>query len=80
MFFLQNCKKKKMEIFVFCHITFEPIRIWTCSAPQNDRLNLSFVKDIRVNLARNELLSVANFGQQSLDFNAHSKVQMLKGL
>ena len=34
-----------MEIFAFCVITFEPIKIQTCSAPQKDRLNLSFVKD-----------------------------------
>jgi hypothetical protein len=35
---------------------FEPIEVQTCSAPQNDRLNLSFVKDIYVDsrkLARN---------------------------
>ena len=34
-----------MEIFVFCVITFEPIKIQTSEAPQNDRLNLSFVED-----------------------------------
>ena len=32
----------------FCVITFEPIMIQTCSAPQNDRLNFSFVKGIKV--------------------------------
>ena len=35
---------------------FEPINIQTCYAPQNDRLNLSFVKDKHTNgkkLARN---------------------------
>ena len=37
-----------MEIFAVCVITFEPIKIQTCSSPQNDRLNLSFVKDIKV--------------------------------
>ena len=45
-----------MEIFAFCVITFEPIEVQTCSAPQNDRLNLSFVKNIYVvgkKLARN---------------------------
>ena len=45
-----------MEIFVFCVITFEPIKILTCLAPQNDGLNLSFVKDSYVDggkLARN---------------------------
>ena len=26
-------------------ITFEPIKIYTCSTSQNDRLNLSFVRD-----------------------------------
>ena len=44
-FLLQNCKKTELEIFAFCVITFEPIKIQTCSAPQKDRLNLSFVKD-----------------------------------
>ena len=45
--FLQNCKK--MEIFASCVIiAFEPIKIQTCSVPQNDHLNLSFVKDIKV--------------------------------
>ena len=34
----------EMEIFAFCVITFEPINIQTQLAPQNDRLNLSFVK------------------------------------
>ena len=27
-------------------IALDPIRIWTHYAPQNDRLNLSFVKDV----------------------------------
>ena len=42
--------------FAFCVITFEPIMIQTCSAPQNDRQNFSFVKDTYVDgekLARN---------------------------
>ena len=42
--------------FAFCVITFEPIEVQTRSAPQNDGLNLSFVKDIYVDagtLARN---------------------------
>ena len=46
----------EMEIFAFCVITFEPIEVQTCLSPQNDRLNLSFVKDIHVDgrkLARN---------------------------
>ena len=34
-----------MEIFAFCVITFKPIKSETCSAPQNNRQNLSFVKD-----------------------------------
>ena len=34
--------------FSLCVITFEPIKILTCSAPQNDHLNLSFVKYIHV--------------------------------
>ena len=43
--FVQNRQKTEMEIFVFCVITFQPIIIKTCKAPQNDRQNLSFVKD-----------------------------------
>ena len=42
--FEQN-RKKKMEIFSFCVINFEPSISKTCKAPQNDRQNLSFVKD-----------------------------------
>jgi hypothetical protein len=37
--------KNKIVIFV---VGFDPIRIYTCLAPQNDRLNLSFVNDIHV--------------------------------
>ena len=33
-----------MEKYAFCIITSWPIEIQTHSAPQNDRLNLSFVK------------------------------------
>ena len=47
-FFLQNPTKKKMEKIAFFVTTFEPIKIQTHSAPQNDCLNLSFVKDIYV--------------------------------
>ena len=41
---------------MFCVIIFEPLEVQTCSAPQNDCLNLSFGKDIYVDsrkLARN---------------------------
>ena len=44
----------EMEIFAVCVITFEPIKILTCSSLQNDRLNLSFVKDIKV-IGKNRL-------------------------
>ena len=47
-FFLQNPTKTKIEKIAFCVIAFEPIKIQTHSAPQNDRLNFSFVKDIHV--------------------------------
>ena len=43
--FVQNRKKKEMEIFAFCVITFKPIISKTCYAPQNDHQNLSLVKD-----------------------------------
>ena len=46
--YIQNRTKTKMEKIVFCVITFDPIQIQTHSAPQNDRLNFSFVKDIHV--------------------------------
>ena len=39
-FFLQNHKKTEIEIFAFCFLTFEPIKIKTRLAPQNDRLKL----------------------------------------
>ena len=34
-----------MEILVFYAIAIEPIKVQNCSASQNGRLNLSFVKD-----------------------------------
>ena len=37
-----------MEVFALFVITFEEIKIQTHSAPQNDCLNFSFVKDIHV--------------------------------
>jgi hypothetical protein len=48
IFFLQNRTKTKMEKIAFCVITFEPIKIQTHSAPQNDCLNFSFVKNSHV--------------------------------
>ena len=45
LFLYKITKKREMEIFAFCVITFDPITIKTCLAPQNDRQNLSFVKD-----------------------------------
>ena len=46
--FLQNWKKNRMENICFFVITFEPIKIETRAAPQNDCLNLSFVENIHV--------------------------------
>ena len=40
---ISNCR-----VTAFCVITFEPIKILTHKAPQNDRLNLSFVKEVHV--------------------------------
>ena len=40
-------KKKISNNNIF--IDFDPIQIKTCSAPQNDRQHLLFVKDIHVN-------------------------------
>ena len=41
----EDCCLLVTASFAFCVITFEPIEVQTRSAPQNDRLNLSFVKD-----------------------------------
>ena len=38
-----------MEILAFYAIAIEPIKLQTHSASQNDRLNLSFVKDKHTN-------------------------------
>ena len=49
--FMRFCTKTQICIFCvfgFCVITFVPIKIQTCPAPQNDRMNLSFVKDNHV--------------------------------
>ena len=46
--FLLNQEKLEMEILIFYAIMFEPIMVQKRSAPQNDSLNLSFVKDIYV--------------------------------
>ena len=55
-FFLQNGKKPELEKNALCVITFAPIEVQTHSTSQNDRLNLSFVKDSYVDggkVARN---------------------------
>jgi hypothetical protein len=46
--FLPKNQHTQMEIFLFCVITFEQFKIQTYSVPQNDHLNLSFVKYIKV--------------------------------
>jgi hypothetical protein len=46
--FLAIFKKKKylhFFFFAFCVIFLYQFLMWTCYAPQNDRLNLSFVKE-----------------------------------
>ena len=46
--FLQFCTKARISVFcvfAFFVIIVVPITTKTCLAPQNDRLNLSFVKD-----------------------------------
>ena len=42
------CSYTDFDSWAFSDITFEPIEVQTCSAPQNDCLNLSFVKGIHV--------------------------------
>ena len=46
-----DCSGKERLFFpcvLFWVITFEPIMIYTCSAPQSDHMNFSFVKDTYV--------------------------------
>ena len=56
---IKICDDRRLVVttwFAFCVITFEPIEVQTHSAPQKDRVNLSFVKDINVDgqkVARN---------------------------
>ena len=48
---------KKKDFNQYNVVAFDPIKIYTHLAPQNDRLNLSFVKDIYVvaqKMARND--------------------------
>ena len=45
---ITKLKKREMEIFALCVITFEPIKIYTRSAPLKDCLNLSFVKYMHI--------------------------------
>ena len=47
-FFYKIALKQKRKKNAFCVITFEQTKIKTHSAPQNDRLNFSFVKDFHV--------------------------------
>ena len=54
--FVQNYKNSEIKIFDFCVISFELNRIQIRYSPQNDGLNLSFVKDAHTNgikMARN---------------------------
>ena len=47
--FLQNCKKKETDKFMFYVVAFDPILdLDTLKARQNNRLHLNFVKDFNV--------------------------------
>ena len=48
--------RPEMEMFAVCVITFEPIKIYTQLEPQNDRLNLSFLKDENITSVSLKLL------------------------
>ena len=57
--------KKIICVFAFCAITFEPIKIQTCSAPQNDYRKLSGKK-----MARNGqkmAIGVGGWGAVTID-------------
>ena len=57
--FCDYVKKLTFAFLFFMHLwsyLFVPIKIYICQAPQNDHLNLSFVKDEHIvgkNIARN---------------------------
>ena len=52
--YISGVSQVRKNIFAFCFIlAFEPIEVQTRPAPQNDHLNLSFVKDIGGKFARN---------------------------
>ena len=56
-------------MIAFCVVTFEPIKMYTYFAPQNDLLNLSFVKVGKKNDKKwsiNGHLSFENFGNHPL--------------
>ena len=55
-FFFTKLHKNEMEIFAFGVITFEPINIQTCLAPQNVCLNISFVKDVHVHSCQKKMI------------------------
>ncbi len=68
----------RLLIFAFCVITFVPIKILTLAAHQNDRLNLSFVKDEHTYLEKmariglNTVIYKGTFvSNQSLVFSYH---------
>ena len=46
----QICDWAKCYEFMLYVVTFEPMKIPTLSAPQNDRPNLIFVKDINISV------------------------------
>ena len=46
----QICDWAKYHKFTFYVATFEPTKIRTLSATQNDRLNLIFVKDLNISV------------------------------
>ena len=69
LIFRDIVEKNAFVFFAFCVVTVVPIMIQTCSASQNDRLNLSFVKEFHIvgtKMPRNGHLSDANFDDQSL--------------
>ena len=77
-FFLQNCKKLE-AINVFYVVAFDPIKILTCMALQNDCQNLSFVKAINVvgkKMARNTR-KMANFKLCHFHFKTEFNLKLL---
>ena len=81
---IKICDDRRLVVtssFAFYVITSEPIEVQTRSAPQNDRLNLSFVKYTKVavkKMARNgRKTAIRGGGSGRLLYNGDRRISLL---